>query len=207
MSTGVGRYRAETGDRRVAGLVPASGMIGPAQENDPAPIAQAKKLVADGAGEELLRLTEPVVPLVHQRGDLPGGRTTSSAIPMGMSCVRGKVVSGRADFGLWIERLSSFYEQKTGMRLYPGTLNVELPSPYSLPRDVIRLEANEYGGRVSVSIVPCRIFNRKAFLLRTDQNEQGTGHHPRNVVEIATDTRLRDAYQLRDGDVVEIEFR
>lgn len=123
-----------------------------------------------------------------------------------MPCLRGKVVSGRAAFGLWIERLSSFYEQKTGMRLYPGTLNVELPFLYSLPRDVMRLEANEYGGRVSVSIVPCRIFNRKAFLLRTDQNEQGTGHHPRNVVEIATDIRLRDAYQLKDGDVVEIEF-
>jgi pimeloyl-ACP methyl ester carboxylesterase len=51
-----GRYRAETGDRRVAGLVLASGMIGPAQKNDPELIAQAKKLVADGAGEELLRL-------------------------------------------------------------------------------------------------------------------------------------------------------
>ena len=92
------------------------------------------------------------------------------------------------------------------MRLYPGTLNVELPSPYSLPENVIRLEANEYGGRVSVSIVPCRIFDRKAFLLRTDQNEQGAGHHPRNVVEIATDIRLRLAYHLKDGDIVEIEF-
>jgi riboflavin kinase, archaea type len=68
-----------------------------------------------------------------------------------------------AYFGLWIERLSSFYEQKTGMRFYPGTLNVELPSPHSLPWDVIRLEANEYGGRVSISIVPCRIFT--AFLM------------------------------------------
>ena len=28
------------------------------------------------------------------------------------------MVSGRSDFGLWIERLSSFYEEKTGMRLY-----------------------------------------------------------------------------------------
>jgi riboflavin kinase len=123
-----------------------------------------------------------------------------------MSCVRGKVVSGRADFGHWIERLSSFYEEKTGMRLYPGTLNVELSSPYSLPTDVVRLEANEYGGSVSVSIVPCRIFGRRAFLLRTDQNERGTGHHPRNIIEIATDTRLRDTYQLRDGDWVEVEF-
>src|ERR1700719_2025583 len=114
-----------------------------------------------------------------------------------MSSVRGRVISGRADFGTWIERLSDFYERKTGMRFYPGTLNVELSLPYSLPANVTRLEANEYGGRVSVSIVPCRIFNRRAFLLRTDQNEQGTGHHPRNIIEIATDIRLRDAYQLR----------
>ncbi len=116
------------------------------------------------------------------------------------------MVSGRSDFGLWIERLSSFYEEKTGVRLYPGTLNIELASPYSLPPDVLRLEAHEYGGSVSVSIVPCRIFDRRAFLLRTDQNEQGMGHHPRNIIEIATDIRLRDAYQLGDGDWVEVEF-
>jgi riboflavin kinase, archaea type len=59
---------------------------------------------------------------------------------------------------------------------------------------------------VSPTFVPCRIFDRQAFLLRTDQNEQGTGAHPRNIVEIATDVRLRDLYQLKDGDWVEIEF-
>jgi riboflavin kinase len=120
--------------------------------------------------------------------------------------LRGKVVSGRSDFGFWIERLSSFYEQKTGLRLYPGTLNIELSFPYSLPPGVLRLEAREYGGSVSVSIVPCRIFDRPAFLLRTDQNEQGTGDHSRNIIEIATDIRLRDAHGLQDGDWVEVEF-
>jgi len=123
-----------------------------------------------------------------------------------MSWVRGKVVSGRANFGLWIERLSSFYEKKIGMRLYPGTLNIELPAPYSLPSNVMRLEANEYGGSVSVSIVPCHIFDRRALLLRTDQNERGTGHHSRNIIEIATDIRLRDVYQIKDGDWVEVEL-
>ena len=92
-----------------------------------------------------------------------------------MPRVRGRVVTGRANFGFWIERLNTFYEQKIGMRLYPGTLNIELPAPYSLPSNVMRLEANEYGGTVSVNIVPCQIFDRRAFLLRTDQNEQGTG--------------------------------
>lgn len=123
-----------------------------------------------------------------------------------MARVRGKVVTGLGDFGSWIERLSGLYEKKTGMRLYPGTLNVELVSEYSLPSDVIRLEAAEYGGRVSVSIVPCQIFNRRAFLLRTDQDEGGTGRHHRNIIEIATDVRLRDLYQLKDGDSVEVEL-
>ena len=122
-----------------------------------------------------------------------------------MPRLRGRVVSGRASFGFWIERLNTFYAKKTGMQFYPGTLNIELPSPYSLPADVVRLEANEYGGSVSVNIVPCRIFDRQAFLLRTDQNEQGTGHHSRNIIEIATNVRLRDAYQLKDGDWVEVE--
>jgi riboflavin kinase len=42
-------------------------------------------------------------------------------------------------------------------------------------------------------------------LLRTDQNEKGTGLHPRSIIEIATDIRLRDAYQLKDGDWVDVE--
>jgi len=121
-----------------------------------------------------------------------------------MQVLRGRLVSGRGDFGFWIGRLGDLYEKKTGMRLYPGTLNLELPTPYSLPSNVIRLEAAEYSGRVSVSIVPCRVFDRPAFLLRTDQNEQGTGHHPKNVIEIATDIRLRDAFSLQDGDWVEV---
>jgi riboflavin kinase, archaea type len=123
-----------------------------------------------------------------------------------MDILHGKLVSGRGDFGHWIERLSDLYEQKTGMRLYPGTLNVELPTPYSLPSNVIRLEAAEYSGRVSVSIVPCRVFDRAAFLLRTDQNEQGTGHHPKNVIEIATDICLRDAFSLQNGDPIDVEM-
>lgn len=127
-------------------------------------------------------------------------------IPRSVPSLRGKVVSRRDDFGQWIDRLSHFYEQKTGVKLYPGTLNVELPSEYSMPSDVIRLEAAEYGGNVSISIVPCRIFDRRAFLLRTDQNERGAGHHPTTIIEIASDVRLRENYQLEDGDWVEIEI-
>jgi riboflavin kinase len=123
-----------------------------------------------------------------------------------MPVLRGVVVSGMGNFSYWLEKLESFYTQKTGMRLFPGTLNLRLDQPYSLPVDVIRLEKEEYGGTVSVSMVPCRIFDRPAFLLRTDANETGTGHHPKNIIEIATNIKLRDFYQLKDGDEVEVHL-
>jgi riboflavin kinase len=123
-----------------------------------------------------------------------------------MPVLKGTVVSGIGSFSYWLEKLESFYTQKTGMRFFPGTLNVCLDQPYSLPADVIRLEKEEYGGTVSVNMVPCRIFDRPAFLLRTDANEAGSGHHPKNIIEIATDIKLREWYQLRDGDPVEVHL-
>ncbi|WP_324830686.1 DUF120 domain-containing protein [Alloacidobacterium sp.] len=123
-----------------------------------------------------------------------------------MPVLKGVVVSGMGNFSYWLEKLEVFYTQKTGLRLFPGTLNLRLPEPYSLPEEVIRLEKEEYGGTVSVNIVPCTILGRRAFLLRTDANEAGIGHHPKNIVEIATDIKLRDAYGLRDGDEVEVQL-
>ena len=123
-----------------------------------------------------------------------------------MPVLRGVVVSGMGNFSFWLEKLESFYTGKTGMRLFPGTLNLRLAEPYSLPVEVIRLEKEEYGGTVSVSMVPCRVFERRAFLLRTDANEAGTGHHPKSIIEIATDVKLRDTYGLCDGDEVEVHL-
>jgi riboflavin kinase len=122
-----------------------------------------------------------------------------------MKVLRGKVESGIGDFGGWIEKLHAQYERRTGMKLYPGTLNIRLIEPYTVPTGCARLEAGEYGGSVSVNIVPCWILGRRAFILRTDGNESGKGRHPRTVLEIASDVKLRDEYNLVDGDEVSIE--
>ena len=124
----------------------------------------------------------------------------------GVVTLRGIVRTGLGDCGRWLTLLEYHYRRKTGMTLFPGTLNLELLEPYRVPPHPLRLEAHEYGGRVSVNIVPCRVFGRRAFILRTDRNEQGTGAHPRTIIEIATDVKLRDAHGLRDGDSVEIEI-
>ena len=120
--------------------------------------------------------------------------------------LQGIVETGMGDFGHWIARLSSHYEMKTGMCLYPGTLNLRLSKPFNLPKNCSRLEAEEYGGTVSVNSVPCTIFGRQAVILRTDKNDSGEGTHSREIIEIATDIGLRDTYGLRDGDVVSISI-
>ncbi len=84
-----------------------------------------------------------------------------------MAIFRGKVVSGMGNFSYWIEKLDQHYFRKTGMKLFPGTLNVQLDKPYTLPKKIIRLEGSECGGSVSVNIVPCAILGKSAFILRT----------------------------------------
>ena len=62
----------------------------------------------------------------------------------------------------------------------------------------------EYGGRVSVTLVPCQVLGLHGFILRTDKNESGEGHHAWNIIEVAAEVRLRDAFNLVDGDLVEV---
>ena len=56
-----------------------------------------------------------------------------------MKVLRGKVESGVGDFGQWVEKLPAHYEQKTGMKLYPGTLNIRLANTYTIAAGYIRV--------------------------------------------------------------------
>lgn len=120
-----------------------------------------------------------------------------------MRVLKGRVVTGVGNFSFWIEKLQEHYREKTGMRLFPGTLNLELDEPFELPRERVRLEAKEYGGTVSVSIVPCRVFGRAAVILRTDKADAEP--ESRRVVEVACEVKLREHHGLHDGDLVEVE--
>ena len=119
-----------------------------------------------------------------------------------MRVLKGKVVTGVGNFSFWIEKLQDHYRHKTGLLLFPGTLNIQLDEPFDLPPERARLEAQEYGGTVSVNIVPCTILGRRAVILRTDKADSEL--QSRMVIELACEVKLRDQHQLRDGDVVEV---
>ena len=122
-----------------------------------------------------------------------------------MRILRGRVVTGVGNFSFWIAKLHDHYRRKTGLDLFPGTLNLRLDEEWRRPpTGFVRLEKEEYGGTVSVSLIPCTVFGRKAFILRTDRAEFGETDHDRCTLEIATDVKLRDAYALKDGDEVEV---
>jgi CTP-dependent riboflavin kinase len=120
----------------------------------------------------------------------------------------GKVKSGINDLSYRMKAVPGLldaYHKKTRLRLYPGSLNIELEEVWNLPQKTIRLEKEEYGGQVSVSLVPCQIYDTKAYIVRTDKVERGeVPTHPKTTIEIVSDVGLRDKYDLKDGDIVEI---
>jgi CTP-dependent riboflavin kinase len=115
---------------------------------------------------------------------------------------RGWVASGIGGQAHWMTVHADLYESKTGVHLYPGSLNVVLEEPWHVGNQRVRLEPPEYG--IGLSIVPCTIQGLDAFVLRTDKNDRGEGDHPPNVLEIAAAVRLRDALDLKDTDEVEL---
>ena len=137
--------------------------------------------------------------LVDARSQPPGLRETR---PMA-TVLRGSVQSGE---GLLAERMrqhADVWTRFAGTTLYPGSLNVLLDSPWTLPTERLRLEPAELG--VGVNLVPCRIFDRPAFVFRTDHHESWVEQH--RLIEVLAAMRLRDAYALADGDRVAIELQ
>lgn len=142
-------------------------------------------------------------------------RTTAACAPLDRSVsvntqacltavvLRGQVTGGKGEHAHWMTVHADLYEAKTGIALYPGTLNVQLDREWHVSGESIRLEPPEYG--VPLSIVPCTIAGIPAFIVRTDKNDRGEGDHHPTVVELVSPVRLREALGLDDGDEVDIE--
>ena len=64
-----------------------------------------------------------------------------------LTLLTGKVVSGMGNFSYWIEKLHDHYLRKTGMNLFPGTLNVLLDEAkiYQVEAAHLRFPIGDFG--------------------------------------------------------------
>ena len=70
---------------------------------------------------------------------------------------------------------------------------------------IIWFGREEMGGERDILVLPCRLLNldkRKAFLwTTTNLEDEGS-----EIIEVITSVKLRNEYNLSDGDIVEVEI-
>ena len=126
--------------------------------------------------------------------------------------LRGRVEPGENDASKWLALFNAEYSRKLGMQVFPGSLNLRLDQPFDwlAPRyqpSIIRFGQQEYGGERDILLLGCILASlrrRRAFLWSPIHPTlgPGTGH----IVEIIADVKLRDAYGLTDGTLVDLEI-
>ena len=77
--------------------------------------------------------------------------------------LKGKVTKGMGRAKKFIFMMSKSFYYKTGINLYPGTLNIKLDKPYNLEMDFI-IKPEEYGGTFNVQIQKCRLLQENAYM-------------------------------------------
>lgn len=97
------------------------------------------------------------------------------------------------------------------MAIFPGSLNLALDENFDwfqpfCQAKVIWFGREEYGGERDIFLLPCKLVNlgNKNAFLWTPTTAAKDRPDPW-VVEVIADVKLRDAYKLKDGSVVEVE--
>lgn len=100
----------------------------------------------------------------------------------------------------------AFYN-KVGVKMFNGTLNVEVEENYTFEGNIDVMHKEEYGGVQEVYIKECEVLGHKSYILRTEKNMTKNGDHPLNLLEIISDVNFRKKYNLKDGDKIQILVR
>ena len=61
--------------------------------------------------------------------------------------LNGVVRSGYGNAEFWVNKIFKAFEEKYAMKLFPGTLNIELSEPYIM-KDVDKISPVEYGRNI-----------------------------------------------------------
>ena len=128
---------------------------------------------------------------------------------MGIALV-GRIQAGKGDASRWLSRFNDAYSRKTGMSVFPGSLNVALDTPFdwfapAIEDRTVWFGREEYGGERDILLVPCVLANLNAerAMLWTPTTAARHRSDPW-VVEVIAGVNLRATFGLSDGDAVEI---
>jgi CTP-dependent riboflavin kinase len=124
----------------------------------------------------------------------------------------GRVQSGKDDASKWLHLFARAYEHKLGQKIFPGSLNVALDSSFDWYLDEYRakhifFDRSEMNGERDVLLMRCVLANlsgQPAFLWTT--TTAARDRPDSHVVELIASIKLRDRYDLSDGDLVEIDI-
>lgn len=117
--------------------------------------------------------------------------------------LEGKVVKGLGKAKKFIDMMDEIFYKKTRVHLYPGTLNINLDNKYDLNVDYV-IKAEEYGGSFNVQVQKCKLFEKNAYIIRSEKNIKTDGDYGQEIIEIVSDVNFRKKYNLKDGDKIEI---
>lgn len=119
--------------------------------------------------------------------------------------LRGKVTSGIGTAKIWVSKIEEIFKKETGMKVFYGTLNIELEEDYVIQPDWI-IKPEDFGGTENVLVKRCNILGTEAYIVRAEKNQKGQGDHNLKIIEIVSDINYRKQYKLNDMDKVEIEI-
>ena len=119
----------------------------------------------------------------------------------------GKVKSGLGEASFWMKKAEEAFYKKIEIKLFHGTLNVELDKDYKFEGEIKVLHKEEYGGSQEVYFKECEVLGHKSYILRTDKNMSENRDHPLNLIEIVSDVNFREKYKLKDGDKIKVNIK
>ena len=119
--------------------------------------------------------------------------------------LNGKVIEGMGKAKVFVNMMKDIFYKKTNMRLYLGTLNIELKEPYDL-KATTTIKAEEYGGKYDVQVQEWTLLEHKAYIVRSEKNLKEESDYEKNIIEIVSNINFREKYNLKDEDLVKIQI-
>jgi len=120
--------------------------------------------------------------------------------------IEGIIVSGLGRAKHFVNMMREPFFKRYNKQLYEGTLNIKLEKELFINSQEI-IGKNEYGGTQNVLIQKCKIFNEEAFIVRAEKNNKLGGDYNLNIIEIVAEEKLRDKYNIKDGDKIIITIQ